>query len=1023
MNLDVQTLFTALGLIIFINFLALLLQYRMQPTFSGPGYWVVGSGLASLAFFLVQMRGLPGFYAFAILSNNLLFVCSFSLMHVGVRRFLGIRERPAALALAVLAVVGLVAVFTFVLDSLPTRIAILSLATAAICIVISLDLARHPLATAILAKRFLSIAFMAYGFLHLVRAALAPFNAGSNLFDPAAIADSYVYLGLLAAAILIAFGLILLVSQRATEEMRDTKTRFETIFDTSPDISQITRLRDGRIVAVNESFVQVTGLSREQAIGHTTIEFHLWKNPADRNTFVECLQRDGRCNNLEFEFEALGQTLTGLISATLIQLNGEPHVVSIIRDISDRKRQEQQLRETSRFHLAAAQLAIANAGLRVDSIDDGLQRCLAILGEFLGAHRAYVFDNDFDACTWSNTYEWCAEGIPPIIQDLQSTSFDAFPGLIERFHRGDMLALGSLRDLPPEMDPARGFLAAQGIQAMFLHPMQVDGRLIGFIGFDDLRRERTFSHTEISLLRLAADNFAATLARHEQFMREKSANRELKAAIQRASEMAIQAHAANRAKSEFLANISHEIRTPLNAIIGFADLLAADLPEDRQRHQAAVVANAGKSLLRLINDVLDLSKIEAGKLDVRPEPISPARLVEDLRLFFGPRARDKGIDLRFAPAENLPPAVLLDPARLRQILVNLVGNAVKFTEKGSVAVSALAQRDDADPHAFCSLRFVVADTGPGIPDDFKPRLFGSFEQLPGQDHAKYGGTGLGLAIARRLAELMDGTIDVADNPAQQGSVFTLALPRVAIVAALPIPAADDFAHRIAFPSPPAVLIVDDVPSNRELLVSYLQPYGFTLLQAADGCEALEIAQNCNVGLILTDLKMPVMDGRDFARRLRLSSRNAPGTPFPGSSLLPQTLLPIIAVTAGTMDVGGEAHGEEDLFDAYLLKPIVKNDLLRLLARFIPHTLAPPPPALSATPHAPTPIPHLAALPPELSADVAAAAKSLRISQVLDLAEKLRAIPQSAPFANDLLAAANSFKIDKIKALLDSLLQP
>jgi PAS domain S-box-containing protein len=1009
MNLDVISIFAVLGIVMFIHSMVLLVQLRIQPGFAGPGYWAAGSLVTTIGYAFVLLRAFSDALVPFALANNFCFILGIGLFLAGVRRFIGKRTPLPLLAAACGFVVLGVLYFTTVHDSLAGRIVTLSIPAAVLSFAAASDLSRAETSAYKASARFLASAFWINGVVHLCRLALARTHAAQGIFGVSAL-TALVYLAILVASSLLVYGFILVVSQRATAEMRETKSRFETIFDTSPDIAQITRLEDGRIVAVNDSFLRATGLSRNGVVGQTTSGMGLWKNPADREALLELLRRDGQCSNLEFEFQTRpDRSLIGLLSANLVQINGEPHVVSIVRDITDRKRQEEQLRETSRFHLAAARLATANAGLRVDSIDDGLNRCLAILGDFLGAQRAYVFDNDFAASTWSNTHEWCADGIEPQIQNCQDTPFDVFPGLIERFHRGDMLALGSLRDLPPEMEAARAFLSAQGIMALILHPMQVDGRLIGFIGFDDLRRERTFSDTEISLLRLAADNFAATLARHEQFMREKSANAELKKAIQRANDLTIQAQSANRAKSEFLANISHEIRTPLNAIIGFADLLAADLPEDRQRHQAAVVANAGKSLLRLINDVLDLSKIEAGKLDVRPEPISPARLLEDLRLFFGPRARDKGLDLRFDAADDLPPAVFLDPARLRQILVNLLGNAVKFTDQGSVAVSARAQPDPVTPRSFCTLRIAVADTGPGIPNDFKPRLFGSFEQLPGQDHAKFGGTGLGLAIARRLAELMDGSIEVADNPDAQGSVFTLALSRVPIVAAPDPEGPDDFASRISFPRPPAILLVDDVPNNLELLDHYLQPYGFALLQAADGCEALEIAQDRTLALILTDLKMPVMDGREFARRLRADSTlSAPP--------------PIVAVTAGAIDASDSPGPDEDLFDAYLLKPVLKNDLLRLVARFIPHQLAPPvdvpstpSPALPAQP-----LP-LDALPPDLAAELAAAAKSLRIAQIKDLAQKLRQLPPFAPLADQLADAADSFQIEKIKSLLNSLL--
>ena len=455
-------------------------------------------------------------------------------------------------------------------------------------------------------------------------------------------------------------------------------------------------------------------------------------------------------------------------------------LVELAVSTTERKQREERLQEASRFHQAAAGMATVIANLQLEAIDESLHRCLAILGEYLAAQRAYIFNNHFERKTWSNTHEWCAEGIEPQIANLQDTPFEVFPGLIERFQRGEPLALGSLSELPPPMAGAYDLLDGQGIKSMILQPMMLDGQLTGFIGFDDTIKERQFSETEHAILRFAADIIASTIARHEQFMREKKTNAELKAAMERANELAVRAEAASRAKSEFLTNISHEIRTPMNAIIGFAELLSAELADERQAHQAGVIAQSAKSLLRLINDILDLSKVEAGRLEIQPEPSAPGRLLEELGQVFAPLAREKGLALTLAVDAALPSRVMVDASRLRQILVNLASNAIKFTERGSVEIRATCHRTAPDA-PVCDLVITVTDTGIGIPAELRPRLFGAFEQALGQEHAKFGGTGLGLAISQRLARLMNGEIAFADHPAGPGSVFTLTLRNVPVV--------------------------------------------------------------------------------------------------------------------------------------------------------------------------------------------------------------------------------------------------
>ncbi len=488
-------------------------------------------------------------------------------------------------------------------------------------------------------------------------------------------------------------------------------------------------------------------------------------------------------------------------------------------------------------------------------------------------------------------------------------------------------------------------------------------------------------------------------------------NESLKVAIAQANEMAVRAEAANIAKSEFVANISHEIRTPMNAIIGFADLLTGELGDERQRRQAEVIARSGKSLLRLINDVLDLSKIEAGKLDIRPEMASLGPLMEDLRHVFGPRAAEKGLALRFQAGTDLPKGILLDQPRLRQILINLIGNAIKFTEVGSVDVRvSCAPR--AGEEGCCDLHVTVADTGIGIPEEFKSRLFGFFEQPRGQDHAKYGGTGLGLAISRRLARLMNGEIGVEDNPGGRGSLFTLVLRAVPIAAVPPGRNGDgkggEEAGQIVFVEKPLVLIADEDESSRELLRLYLEPHGFPVVEAADGWQAVELAASRRPGVVLTEIKMPGEEGLALAQRLRAAVEARGGK------------APLIAITASPQ--GGRAQPDEADFDDLLFKPVSQDELVRVIARFVPHMVQA---AAGGGGVAGGSDPALlrAALDEGLVAEAASVRKTLRASQAAGLADRIRGVgearglPELERLGRELRQAAESFQIEKMKALL------
>ncbi len=339
------------------------------------------------------------------------------------------------------------------------------------------------------------------------------------------------------------------------------------------------------------------------------------------------------------------------------------------------------------------------------------------------------------------------------------------------------------------------------------------------IGLGQVVRQYGWGLAAMALLLLVLTGGGLALARANRALRKTQAqlteaNGRLNAAIGRANDLATQADAANAAKSALLAAVSHDIRTPMNAIICFADLLAGELAEPRQRQQAEVIARSGKSLLRLINDLLDLSKIEAGRLEIHPARCSLRHLLREVQEVFALLAREKGIDLSVTFGDSLPACLLIDEGRVRQILVNLAGNAIKFTESGWVSIHADVAHPPAAEADRGDVVFSVTDTGPGIPEDFKARLFEAFEQNPGQNRARYGGTGLGLAISRQLARLMGGDIAVSENPGGKGSVFRLFLRNVPLCDALPEPPGPDArAHKVAEDQARAATVSGEVPGR------------------------------------------------------------------------------------------------------------------------------------------------------------------------------------------------------------------
>lgn len=595
------------------------------------------------------------------------------------------------------------------------------------------------------------------------------------------------------------------------------------------------------------------------------------------------------------------------------KING---VQGVIQDISSLKQKENELINLSGMQSILMKIATKYINMNLEELEGTLNATLGELATFVEADRAYIFDYNWEANVCDNTYEWCKEGTTPEIDNLQGVPLEYLPYWVETHLKGETMYIQDVFALS-EDDGVRIILEPQGIKSLITIPIIEGKDCVGFVGFDSVADYHVYTEKERDLLHLFAQMLVNVQNRKKTDIQVRNYSEELETKNIELDAALHKAEAANRAKSEFLANMSHEIRTPMNAILGFSEVMLNTTNDPKQQGYLKTILNSGKNLLSIINDILDLSKIEAGRMEVSLEPTDLKVIIDEVYQLFAPKIHEKGLSFEVEFDIDFPHSIIIDEVRLRQILLNLVGNAVKFTNSGFVKIEVLVLDRSFDKLDF---RIDVIDTGIGITKEYQNAIFESFTQQSGQDTRKYGGTGLGLSITKRLVELMNGVIDL-NSKENEGSLFSLTFGNIAYN--------DDFyseeceyewsENSIDF-NGEKVLVVDDVAYNRELVVAYLSNYNIQILEAENGEIAVEMAKLYVPDLIFMDIRMPGLDGYDTTRLIKSNKSTS--------------AIPIVALTASTMK--SEISKINSLFDGFLRKPIQKKVLINEMFKFMNH---------------------------------------------------------------------------------------
>lgn len=679
------------------------------------------------------------------------------------------------------------------------------------------------------------------------------------------------------------------------DETREKRVQEEAeqFFKVNMGLLCIVKTSDGKILRANSEWEELLGYKLNEIEGKSFFEFihkddigaaleavEKIKNGQSISNFVNRY----RCSNGSYKyFKWRVYPKDEIVYASAI-------------DVTEEKLKESELIKQNQLQNLLMSFSLKYINIPVSDIESGIKGALTTVAQFVNADRSYIFEYNFEKKTISNSYEWCGEEVSSHIEEMQNIPLEYAEAWLEKHRKGEPVLFENINEISDER--VHGILAGQKINSIITLPMIFEEQCVGFIGFDWVKGYHKFTLEEKKLLLVLAQILVNI--NNRKIMEEKL------------KEEKINAEKANRAKSEFLSDISHEIRTPMNAIIGFTDILFDQESDEEKREMLETVKISGKNLVNLINDILEISKIEAGKMKRYEEELSIKELIGDIDKLLKNSANQKGLEFDFEISKDVPEFVTGDSLKLKQILTNIIGNAIKFTETGYIKSSVKFLKKEKEK---IYLRFIVEDSGAGINEEKKQHIFEKFEQGENFLNKKYEGSGLGLALVKNLTDFLNGDIDIISEIGN-GTKVILDIPfKIRIEEQVKSNQTVNNEKNKAL----KIIMAEDNPANQKVAEIYLRKLNQTVKIVENGQRLIEELEKESYELILLDIQMPVLNGIEALKIIRNSDK--------------WKKIPVIGISAFGMLEDVEKAIKIGM-DDYILKPIQKDEFYEKIRKWM-----------------------------------------------------------------------------------------